>query len=635
MDVAPFLSTTDAAPLDAEREQVLNQLAIAWEMHNFDLKRSLQMSQEASRQARELQFPVGLAYSYRNIGFVHYLQADYENALRQLQMALRIFIKIREREGEGSVNQALSYVYIRIGDYAEAVSSMMKAHQIAEVLGRRNEEAQAENGLGLVNVEMDNLDQGIKHFQRSESLFAELHDEAGRADALDGIGRVYRKRGSYGRSLEFHLQALAMHEKSNNLIGKARCLLFLGRVYQNLEDFSTALSHYHQSLRINDNIGDRFHEVACLIDVGSLLLDQNYIDEAFVVLFKALSQAGDIRSKPKVYQAQKLLSQAYEYAGNFERAYEHHLEFHELRERVYSEEARGKLRNQQVSFATEKTKSEAEIYRLRNIELARTNTDLERVLELTNDSIAYARRIQDALLPNEGEMKLLLPDSFVYYRPRDIVSGDFYWITEWNDRIILAAVDCTGHGVPGAFMSVLGQSLLNQVVKENYTYIPGQILQKLDERLLAALQQTGSTDIADGMEAAIVTINVEDRTAQYAGANIPLYLVNSSGLTVIPATSASLGGGLRRATEEKTFTTHTLSLGEGDTMYLFSDGFRDQFGANASNKLKYSTKRFQRLLIDMFPLPMDKQKETLAREFDAWKGRFKQLDDVMVLGVRI
>lgn len=621
------------APLDPAREAVLDQLSIAWEMRLMDARQALAMSLEANRRARELQFPEGLAYSHRGIGACLYLLADYEQALHHLQMALRMFIKIRDRQGEAGTQQALGYVYTRVGDYAESVSSMMKAYQLAEQLGQRGEEAWAEVGLGMVNLEMDNLDQGIRHFQRADALFIEQHDRLGRAEALDGIGRVYRKRGSYGRSLEYHLQALQLHEQSESNLGKAKCLLFLGRVYQNLEDYDKALRHFYESLRINDTLGDRFHEVACLIDVGSLLLAQDHTDEAFLILFKALSQASEIRSKPKIYQSHRLLAQAYEYAGNYERAYEHHLEFHEMRERVYSEEARGKLRNQQVSFATDRSKSEAEIYRLRNIELASANAELERALELTNDSIAYARRIQEALLPREGQVRELLPQSFVYYQPRDVVSGDFYWVTEWNDRIILAAVDCTGHGVPGAFMSVLGHSLLSQVVREGYTYIPGQILQKLDERLTAALQQDGRTDVMDGMEAAVVTINLEDRTLQYAGANIPLYLVNSLDLNVVAATSSGLGG-LRRGSEAKTFTTHTMALGEGDTVYLFSDGFRDQFGVEDSTKLKYSTKRFQRLLKDLYPHPMEEQRRLLAQEFESWRGKFKQLDDVMVIGVR-
>lgn len=601
-------------------------------MRLLDAPRSLSMSLEGNRLAREANYPSGLAYSYRNVGFSLMMKGEHQNALKHLQLALRTFVKLRDRQGEGSTQLTLGYCLFRMGDMSEALNALARGHAIFNKVAHPVGLAFAEHAYGMVNCEMQSLDQALKHFQNSEALFSANGHTMGEAYALDGMGVTFRQRGSYGRSLEMHLQALQKFEALQLGPCQAQVLHNLGCVNHLLENHEEAMRRFHAAMQLADTSEERYLELACLTDIGKLFLDLGSVDEAFVVLFKALQQSSELTARGLAYRVHAQLAEAYARQGNWELAYEHHRDYHDLHDTVLNDDARARLRNSQILFANVKAQAETESLRLRLEGLQQKTKELERALEMTNDSIDYARRIQEAMLPGEKTLQAYLPDSFVYFKPRDVVSGDFYWVSEWNDRIILAAVDCTGHGVPGAFMSVLGQSLLNQVVKENYTFIPAKILQAMDQRLSEELGQDSGSEVYDGMEAAVITVSLEDGTLQYAGANIPMYLVNDKGLTCIPAKHTALGG--RQSITAKEFHNHNIPIHKGDTIYLFSDGFRDQFGLEDTTRMKYSTKRFQRLLQQMYAEPMERQKEILHQEFETWRGQLKQLDDVMVIGIR-
>jgi serine phosphatase RsbU (regulator of sigma subunit) len=615
-----------------ERAQLM--LDLSWALRNTDTSQSLHLANEALLLSLDNNYPELLVACYRNLGYCHLVLSHTEEAIQNLRNGLQAAARNYDRPAEALLFTILSFVHGQLGEYEDSVHYAGKSYAIAESTQNRPVMAEGFFALGTCNLDMGNFDQALKIFEQAEIIFKEVKDDNGQARALMGVGIVHRHFGSYGRALEYLLKAQDVFVSQKDKLNLARTKYEIGAVYQALENFEESLRAYYESLRIFEELGNRYGEATTLLNVALLFLDTGEVDECFVVLFRAQKLATDIRAKPKLCLAHKYLAESFADNNNFENAYDHHVSYHRLTEQMFTYEARAKLLNQQLSFVTEKAKSEAEILKIKNSELALKNNELERALELTNDSIAYASRIQGALLPSEQDLKKLLPNSFVYFKPRDVVSGDFYWVTEWNDYIVIAAVDCTGHGVPGAFMSVLGQSLLGQIVKEKYNYVPANILSNLDIRLTDALQnQSNVSEVYDGMEAGIVTINLEDRTMQYAGANIPLYISTGNGLITVAPTSMALGGRSRSA-KVKEFQNHVIPFNSGDIIYLFSDGFRDQFGFEDDSKQKYSTKRFQRLLSQMYSVDMPKQKEMLATEFDNWRGRFKQLDDVMVVGVK-
>jgi serine phosphatase RsbU (regulator of sigma subunit) len=246
------------------------------------------------------------------------------------------------------------------------------------------------------------------------------------------------------------------------------------------------------------------------------------------------------------------------------------------------------------------------------------------------DSIGYAQRIQAAILPHKTYLDKLIPEYFVLYKPRDIVSGDFYWIKEVDSSIVIVVADCTGHGVPGAFMSMLGITLLNELFVEGRTNSPGEILGELRTKVKAMLVQEGNIrDQKDGMDMAIALINMEKKELQFAGAYNPLYLIRQGELIELKGDKQPIG----IHWEETKFKDHVVKLKENDSVYVFSDGYVDQYGGN--DRKKFKTHKFKELLLSVQSKSMEKQKQEIENTFEAWRGNMEQIDDVCVVGVRV
>lgn len=273
----------------------------------------------------------------------------------------------------------------------------------------------------------------------------------------------------------------------------------------------------------------------------------------------------------------------------------------------------------------------------RTEEVVRQKEEVEKqskkVVELyknVTDSIRYAKRLQDSILPPEQVMKKILPKSFVLFKPKDIVSGDFYWFEEVDGLSMFAAVDCTGHGVPGAFMSLVGHNGLNQAVKEHGLRRPAEILDDLNNIAQNSLNK-GQDDISvrDGMDIALCVLDEKKNELYYAGANCPLYIVRNGALHQLKANKQPIGG---FDTGRKPYTEHTISLEAGDVIYIFSDGYADQFGG--PNEKKFLYRRFRETITSIHNKDMDEQKEALLETLMTWKGANEQVDDILVIGAR-
>jgi serine phosphatase RsbU (regulator of sigma subunit) len=245
------------------------------------------------------------------------------------------------------------------------------------------------------------------------------------------------------------------------------------------------------------------------------------------------------------------------------------------------------------------------------------------------DSIIYARRIQKAILPNIEMIQESLQHFFILFKPRDIVSGDFYWESRVDDEIIIIAADCTGHGVPGAFMSMLGVTFLNEIVNSKKITQPGKILDLLRDKVINSLNQQYDNPLRDGMDISVITYNFATKQVSFAGANNPLFLIHEGELTEIKADKMPI------ALYDKmvSFSNNDVELQEGDCLYIFSDGFVDQFGGPKDKK--FMKKRFKQILIDNYKLPMEEQKELLDKAYEEWKGDGEQVDDVLVIGLKV
>jgi len=245
-----------------------------------------------------------------------------------------------------------------------------------------------------------------------------------------------------------------------------------------------------------------------------------------------------------------------------------------------------------------------------------------------SESLKYASYIQNAIFPSPEEISKYLSAYFLVFEPRDIVSGDFYYVTGYNEFLYLAVGDCTGHGVPGALMSILGITCLKEIISQGRFNRSASLLNQLREYIMKALNQRGSsTEQKDGIDIAFCIINTKTNQLDFAGAFNPLYIVRNKELIEIQGDKMPVGIG---AEEEKPFTGHTFQLEENDLIYLFSDGFIDQFGGSEGKKFKYGP--FRELILDMCELPMEEQRIRLLRTYETWRGSLRQLDDILVFG---
>ncbi|MFL5754109.1 MAG: PP2C family protein-serine/threonine phosphatase [Bacteroidia bacterium] len=256
--------------------------------------------------------------------------------------------------------------------------------------------------------------------------------------------------------------------------------------------------------------------------------------------------------------------------------------------------------------------------------LAQKNKDI-------TDSITYAKRIQQAILPPDNLVKRLLPESFILYKPKDIVSGDFYWVAEWGEHILFAAVDCTGHGVPGAFMSIVGQNMLNQTVNEHGLYKPNLVLNSLNKAVARTLGRDANNRIKDGMDIALCSLDKKKMLLEFSGAFNPVWILRGEEIFEIKGNKFPIGSFLDNTVQN--FDCHEFALQPGDRVYVFTDGYADQFGGPKGKKFKY--KNIKKLLLESRNLSMPEQRAVLEKTLEDWKGKLEQIDDVLVMGVRV
>lgn len=266
-------------------------------------------------------------------------------------------------------------------------------------------------------------------------------------------------------------------------------------------------------------------------------------------------------------------------------------------------------------------------------EIEGKNQELEVLYKHVTDSIRYAKRIQEAILPPDNYVKRVLPKSFILYKPKDIVSGDFYWVDEKDGKVFFAAVDCTGHGVPGAFMSIVGYNLLKEIITQGKEHTPASVMLQMKQGVSRTLHHGQSEDnnAKDGMDMSMCSINYETLELNYSGAYNPLYLIREGKLTQYTADKFPVG--YMEGTEDKKFTNNVIQLQKGDSIYIFSDGYADQFGGPKGKKLMVSN--FRELLLKASAMEISEQKNFLLSTFENWRGDHEQVDDILVFGVNI
>ncbi len=613
--------------------------AFSWHLRDSDLKQAIRLANEALRAAQKLQsgepYEQGLAESNLNLGFFYYQASQYEEALIRLLQARKLFEKNKNSIGLAKVQLRMGLVYWGIGEFDKALGFVFQSVGIFSKSEKDPEMAWSYFTLGSFYYDLKDYAFALSYYEKALLLFYETNNKTGIARCKNGVGKVYEAMRSFDKALQAHDTAYRLQQELEDLSGMANALNDIGNVYAEVAIFDKALVFYEESLRLRRKTANKQGAISTLLSLGKLHFKMKENPKALQYLKKALEQAQEINAKPKTYLIHEALAEVYKALKEPWLALEHYEYFLNIKKEILGEEANTRLKNLQTSLAVEKSEKEAEIYKRSNEKLQKAYKEIEQKNQQITDSIRYAKRIQEAIIPDKHYLKRFLPDSFVFYEPKDIVSGDFYWCSSirqgMEQEFIFAVIDCTGHGVPGAFMTVLANTLLHQIVNEAHIYAPAQILKLLDQKVSAMLRQHGAMQhYHQGMDIALCRVQPLCRKLTFAGAKRPLYFVKDQEMQIIRGNIFPVGASQYK--EGVDFQEQEVDLEEEKIFYLFTDGYQDQFGAQAGRKLMQ--KNFRDLLLSISDLPLEVQAEFLGDYLISWKGALEQTDDILVLGFR-
>lgn len=627
------------------------------------------ISQDTSRV--DLLNQLSTEYRYR---------ADYPTAKAYALQALNLSEKISFVKGKSTTFKTLGNIYYDQGEYPKALEFYFGSLKIRDSM--RDDIGIANISTNIGNTYYNQLDytKSIDYYEKAIAVYkkAGMQESVQYLNALLGKGSAYRGMGAYDKALECFFKARQLATATDDMEGIAITLNNIGSVYEeNGHQLDSALEYYFNALKIREQIDDKYGMVTTLNNVAVIYKQQKKYGKALAFGLKSLKAAKEIGALDLIKDAYGMLFEIYEDMGDKSNALDNYKEFIKAKDSLFSaenikniayQESKMKEDKMQAGFKEEQIKKEAQIKQQKIISLAFTagfalvlvlivvvfrnlkqsrksnriiaaqkteveqkNVLIEHKQQEILDSITYARRIQHALLASADLLNENLADYFVLFKPKDIVSGDFYWATRTEDAFYLATADSTGHGVPGAFMSLLNISFLNESINEKKIREPGAVLNKVRENLIKALRTDGSEEGGkDGMDCILTAFDLKHGILHYAAANNGFYLVREKELHSFKADKMPVGKSPR---DTEPFTSHTLQLQKGDVIYTLTDGYADQFGGPKGKKFKY--KPLEELLLANSQLSMEEQKQNLLMRFDEWKGELEQVDDVLIIGIRI
>ncbi len=616
-----------------------------------------------------------------------YCQDNSNNkCVEYLNQAFAIAKKSDYKKYISEISNQLGRNYYYLGDYKRAVKNFLISLEANESLKDEVGIASCLNNIGSIYIGQEDYGKALEYHLKALNLRQEnfkkgLGDENDIAMSYGNIGQAYFYLNNLVKAMEYYNKSLKISENIGNKERVALMLNNIGSIYGQQKDYENALLYYTRSLQIQRQLNDKQNVAMALNNIASVYLAK--LD--YVNAIKLFNQGLDL-SKQNGYlddlkTSYEGLNSCYVGLNDYKNAHTYLSLFHSIKDSIYNTENSSQLNEMLTKFDTNSKEQEIQLLQKdqqihkyfrnslivgfilifilalllfsrnkvkqrANNELAKKNSYIEeknehiqlqhKQLEYKNkeitDSIQYAKNLQLAILPPDNQIKRLLPDSFVLYKPKDIVSGDFYWVEEWGSQILVAAADCTGHGVPGAFMSILGNNLLQQAVFHFGLEKPFLILNNINKNISRMLHQSQDTSsVKDGMDIALISIDKTKNILEFAGAFNPLWIFRNAALIEIKGDKHPVGAFIDE--ELKPFNHHEFKLQKDDVIYIFTDGYADQFGG--INKKKFMVKKLKELIHSIHQLPMQGQESELLKQHILWKEEVEQTDDILIIGIKI
>ena len=623
-----------------------------------------------------------LSGSYNNKGFIYYNQGDIHKGLKFILKSLDVIKKLGDKEGLATGLNNVGYIFNDLGDVEKTIDYYHQSLRIEEEIGNKEGIATSLNNIGFIYSGQGNIEKALEYYYKSLYIYQELNNKHNISRSFNNIGSVIENKGDLNAALELYQKSLTISQELGSKKGVSNSYMSIGLLYEKKGEIDTALSYYKNSLQLREELDDKDGITMSLNGISKLLIEKNNINEAKEIALKSLKISQELGFPKNIQIVASLLSQIYEKEHNGMKALEMYKLSLLMRDSVNNESTQKATTMQQAKYNYEKQKTiddianslalkekqdekekqkiltlstagilvlviiflvfvfnRLQVTRKQKKKIELQNTELEvqkKIVEEKNeeitDSIYYAKRIQAAILPPDKVVKEYLTESFILYKPKDIVAGDFYWLEQKNGRILFAACDCTGHGVPGAMVSVVCVNGLNRSVREHGLTDPAEILNKTREIVIEEFEKS-EEEVKDGMDVALCSLEFKIASCElkYAGANNPLWIIrkDASDVEEIKPNKQPIG----KYSHTEPFTTHTIDLEKGDSIYIFSDGYADQFGGEKGKK--FMLRSLKQLLLSVQDKELSEQKQIINSTFDNWKGDLNQIDDVCIIGVRI
>ncbi len=620
-------------------------------------------------------------------------RGDYEKAMTYAEQGKTLADKINFKKGKATSLVIIALIYWKQGEYPKALDQCFMSLKINEEINNKKGIARSLNCIGLIYYNQKNYTDALEQYFKAMKIREEIGDKQGLAGSLNNIGEVYKEQNNFEKALENYLKALKINEEIGNKNWAAININNIGTIYfmqaekkssDNEANYQKALAEYFKALKIREEIGDRQGIALSYISIGMVNARLKKNAEAKKYLEDALAFSKAIGYKEAIKASYLGLSTIDSAAGKWQNAYEHHKQYIIFRDSLLNEENTRKSVRTEMNFAFDKKEQLLKLEQEKKDAIVKEEKQKQRIIivsvsaglifvlvlalvilrslrqnqkqnkiitaqkelverqkhivdekqkEIT-DSINYAERIQRSFLATEQLLNENLKEYFVFFKPKDVVSGDFYWASKLNNgQFALVTADSTGHGVPGAIMSILNISCLEKAVEEKNLQQPAEILNYTRKKIIERLKKDGSEEGGkDGMDGSLLSFDFKNSKLSYSAANNPVWIVKKDAVTISEFTPDKMPVG-RHDRDSLPFNQHTIDLQKGDMVYTITDGMPDQFGGPKGKKFMY--KQLKELIVSIAPLSVKEQKEKLSTAFSSWKGELEQVDDVCVIGVRL
>lgn len=640
-----------------------------------------------------------IAVTMNTLGGFYSSVANFDSSVVFYQGALEYYRELGNKRSTGITLNNLGNQYLQLGQYDEAIRYYEEATSLFKEIDFVRGIAATLTGMAVIYEGQKQFDAALSVYQEVLEYTRRGDNRNELANTLSNVAVTYSKllndslENSYGpyymdtiyikrlkpqieygnQSVEYNLQALQIRQELENLRGVGITLTNLGSVYQSMGEFEKANIYFQEWFSLPEDTQERDTRVVIAIGMGRYAMYKSNYSQAISYFDQAYELAVEMNKKIYIQEATRNLADLYEKVEDYNNALKYFQEYHYVYDSLNQETSKEQVNEMMVKYETAAKEKQNELLRkdqiikdsqLKNTRKAlllvlvavlvfvlllillvhqnrlrkRTNEELEsknkvitgQTREITA-SIQYAQRIQIAAMPPREFLEELFPDHFLLFRPRNIVSGDFFWTTRKDGQIITMVADCTGHGVPGAFLSMLSIAFLNEIVSKSDNLSADLILNELRSKIIDSLHQTdepGGTQ--DGMDAALFIYEPELYKLQFAGALNPMVIIRNGEMEEIKGDQMPIG---IHTFCNNPFTLHERQMEKGDMIYTYSDGYADQFGG--PNDKKFMTRRFKRVLLEIHEQTTLVQKKFLESTLDEWKGDTFQVDDILVLGIRV